>query len=194
MESNTPPGEIGELVVASPYVALGLWVDGRCAAGASIEATAAPLVRLFRTGDLVHQRPGRACWSGSAARTGRSRFGAPASKLDGVRAVLRQHPLVRDVAVWCGLRTNKSRIKKDERKCPWRGEPRRLCEPSRWGACAEDARSNLKSSTRSVPPHAARTTLSATTFLGYPVLSRTCARSWLWTRSTPKTNAPMSPL
>ena len=26
---NTPPGEVGELVVASPYVALGLWVDGR---------------------------------------------------------------------------------------------------------------------------------------------------------------------
>src|SRR5580700_3392715 len=30
---NTLPGEVGELVVASPYVALGLWADGRCGAG-----------------------------------------------------------------------------------------------------------------------------------------------------------------
>src|SRR5580700_395312 len=30
---NTPPGEVGELVVGSPYVTLGLWADGRCGAG-----------------------------------------------------------------------------------------------------------------------------------------------------------------
>src|SRR5258708_17649316 len=57
---NTPPGEVGELVVASPYVALGLWVDGRCAAGkieSNGKSDGAPPGRLFRTGDLVRQRP-----------------------------------------------------------------------------------------------------------------------------------------
>ncbi|HYR83465.1 MAG TPA: AMP-binding protein, partial [Terriglobia bacterium] len=53
---NTPPGEVGELIVRSPYVTLGLWVDGRCAAD-SIESNGAPSCRLFRTGDLVRQRP-----------------------------------------------------------------------------------------------------------------------------------------
>src|SRR5262245_36313153 len=28
---DTPPGEVGELIVSSPYVKLGLWVDGHCA-------------------------------------------------------------------------------------------------------------------------------------------------------------------
>ena len=28
---DTPPGEVGELIVASPYVSLGRWVEGRCA-------------------------------------------------------------------------------------------------------------------------------------------------------------------
>src|SRR2546425_2565819 len=53
---NTAPGEVGELIVGSPYVTLGLWVDGRCAAD-SIESNGAPSCRLFRTGDLVRQRP-----------------------------------------------------------------------------------------------------------------------------------------
>jgi len=74
---TTPPGEVGELVVASPYVALGLWVDGRSAAGA-IESNGAPLV-VF-SGRVISCVKGlTGCWSGSAARTGRSRFGAPAS-------------------------------------------------------------------------------------------------------------------
>src|SRR5436190_11334312 len=47
---NAPPGEVGELVVASPYVSLGLWVDGRCVDG-GIESKGALPCRLFRTGD-----------------------------------------------------------------------------------------------------------------------------------------------
>src|SRR3989449_4364760 len=50
---NTPPGEIGELIVGSPYVTLGLWVNGRCAADSiesSTERNGAPSCRLFRTG------------------------------------------------------------------------------------------------------------------------------------------------
>src|SRR6185436_20933760 len=54
---NTPQGEVGELVVASPYVALGLWIDGRCAAASIEESHGLPNCRLFRTGDLIRQRP-----------------------------------------------------------------------------------------------------------------------------------------
>ena len=46
---TTPPGEVGELVVASPYVALGLWIDGRCAAR-TIESGDAPHCRTFPDG------------------------------------------------------------------------------------------------------------------------------------------------
>ena len=53
---NPLPGEVGELIVRSPYVSLGLWVGGRCTA-ASIESNGVPSCRIFRTGDLVRQRP-----------------------------------------------------------------------------------------------------------------------------------------
>src|SRR6185295_9312644 len=93
----TPPGEVGELVVESPYVALGQWVDGRCVAG-SIESNGAPSCRLFRTGDLVRQRP-----DGLLERIGRKdrqvKIRGARVDLDGVEAALRRHPLVRDVGV-----------------------------------------------------------------------------------------------
>jgi acyl-coenzyme A synthetase/AMP-(fatty) acid ligase/thioesterase domain-containing protein/acyl carrier protein len=93
---NTPPGEVGELVVSSPYVALGLWVNGGCAGG-GMESSSAPHCRLFRTGDLVRQRP-----DGLLERLGRKdrqvKIRGARVDLDGVEAVLRQHPLVRDVA------------------------------------------------------------------------------------------------
>jgi amino acid adenylation domain-containing protein len=95
---NTPPGEAGELVVRSPYVALGLWVDGRCAAGSMASDNGMPPCRLFRTGDLVRQRP-----DGLLERIGRKdrqlKIRGACVHLDGVEAVLRRHPLVRDVAV-----------------------------------------------------------------------------------------------
>ncbi len=94
---NTPPGEVGELIVGSPYVTLGLWVDGRCAAD-SIESNGAPSCRLFRTGDLVRQRP-----DGLLERIGRKdrqvKIRGARVDLEGVEAALRQHPLVRDVGV-----------------------------------------------------------------------------------------------
>jgi amino acid adenylation domain-containing protein len=94
---NTPRGEVGELVVASPYVALGLWIDGRCTA-AGIESDDAPNCRLFRTGDLVRQRP-----DGLLERIGRKdrqvKIRGARVELDGVEAVLRQNAFVRDVGV-----------------------------------------------------------------------------------------------
>ncbi len=89
------PGEAGELIVESPYVALGHWVDGHCVNG-SMDTNGA--CRLFRTGDLVRQRP-----DGLLERMGRKdrqiKIRGARVDLDGVEAVLRQNPFVRDVAV-----------------------------------------------------------------------------------------------
>ena len=91
---STPPGEVGELIVGSPYVSLGLWVEGHCAAG-SMESNGAASSRLFRTGDLVRQRP-----DGLLERIGRKdrqvKIRGARVDLEGVEAALRQHPLVRD--------------------------------------------------------------------------------------------------
>jgi non-ribosomal peptide synthetase component F len=94
---DTQPGELGELVVASPYVSLGRWVDGRCL-GDSDQDGGARACRFFRTGDLVRQRP-----DGLLERTGRKDRQAKVHgvrvNLEGVEALLRKHPFVRDVAV-----------------------------------------------------------------------------------------------
>ena len=86
---NTPPGQVGELIVAGPYVTLGRWVDGHCIADPG---------QLFRTGDLVRQRP-----DGLLERLGRKnrqiKVRGTRVDLDGVEAILRKHPLVRDAAV-----------------------------------------------------------------------------------------------
>ena len=93
---NTRPGEVGELIVGSPYVSLGLWVDGHCTAG-SFESNGAPPSRLFRTGDLVRQRP-----DGMLERIGRKdrqvKIRGARVDLEGVEAALRQHHFVRDAA------------------------------------------------------------------------------------------------
>jgi amino acid adenylation domain-containing protein len=92
----TPRGEVGELIVASPYVALGLWIDGRCITGSFESTGASPSHRCFRTGDLVRQRP-----DGLLERAGRKdrqiKIRGTRVELDAVEAALRQHPLVRDV-------------------------------------------------------------------------------------------------
>jgi non-ribosomal peptide synthetase component F/thioesterase domain-containing protein len=91
-----PPGEVGELIVASPYVSLGRWTDGRCVDG-SVEAGGARGCRLFRTGDLVRQRP-----DGLLERIGRTdrqvKIRGVRVPLEGVEALLRKHRSVRDVA------------------------------------------------------------------------------------------------
>lgn len=88
LPGNTLAIADGELVVASPYVALGRWVDGRLA----LEP------RVFRTGDLVRLRP-----DGLLERLGRRdrqvKVRGSRVDLDGVESILRGHPLVRDVAV-----------------------------------------------------------------------------------------------
>jgi amino acid adenylation domain-containing protein len=92
----TPPGEVGELVVGSQYVSLGSWVDGRLADG-SVETASGSGQRIFRTGDLVRQRP-----DGLLERVGRKdrqvKIRGFRVDLDGVEAMLRGHAFVRDVA------------------------------------------------------------------------------------------------
>jgi acyl-coenzyme A synthetase/AMP-(fatty) acid ligase/thioesterase domain-containing protein/acyl carrier protein len=74
-----PPGDVGELIVGSRYVSLGR-------------------SRVFRTGDLVRQRS-----DGLLERVGRKdrqvKIRGARVDLDGVEAMLRGHPFVRDVAV-----------------------------------------------------------------------------------------------
>lgn len=92
----TPLGEVGELVVASPYVSLGRWVEGRLA-DESVETGGGRGWRIFRTGDLVRQRP-----DGLLERVGRKdrqvKIRGSRVDLDGIEATLRGHPFVRDVA------------------------------------------------------------------------------------------------
>ena len=93
---DTQPGEVGELIVASPYVSLGRWADGRCA-DESVETCDVRACRTFRTGDLVRQRP-----DGLLERVGRKdrqvKIRGVRVHLEGVEALLRKHPFVRDVA------------------------------------------------------------------------------------------------
>jgi thioesterase domain-containing protein len=92
----TQPGEVGELIVASPYVSLGRWADGRCA-DETIETCGVHACRTFRTGDLVRRRP-----DGLLERVGRKdrqvKIRGDRVHLEGVEAFLRKHPFVRDVA------------------------------------------------------------------------------------------------
>src|SRR5580765_3571979 len=92
----TPPGDVGEIIVASPYVSLGRWADGRLAEE-SVETGGGRGWRVFRTGDLVRQRP-----DGLLERVGRKdrqvKIRGSRVDLDGIEAMLRGHPFVRDVA------------------------------------------------------------------------------------------------
>ena len=93
---GTPPGDVGELIVASPYVSLGRWGEGRLV-HESVETGGGRGWRVFRTGDLVRQRP-----DGLLERLGRkdrqAKLHGSRVDLDGVEALLRGHPFVRDVA------------------------------------------------------------------------------------------------
>ena len=93
---NARPGEVGELIVGSPHVALGLRAGGAWVG--SMESDGAPCSRVFRTGDLVRQRP-----DGLLERMGRKdrqvKIRGARVDLEGVEAALRQHPLVSDAGV-----------------------------------------------------------------------------------------------
>jgi acyl-coenzyme A synthetase/AMP-(fatty) acid ligase/thioesterase domain-containing protein/acyl carrier protein len=91
------PGDAGELIVASPCVTLGSWAEGRFLPYVD-PMSPAPGSRVFRTGDLVRQRP-----DGLLERLGRKdrqvKIRGTRVELEGVEAALRQHPRLRDVGV-----------------------------------------------------------------------------------------------
>ena len=95
----TPDGEVGELCVRSPYVALGTWSQGRCQAAAGIQPDARDgSMRILKTGDLVRRRS-----DGLYDRIGRKdrqvKIRGARVELDGVEALIRRHASVRDVGV-----------------------------------------------------------------------------------------------
>jgi len=55
-DAPVPVGEAGELVVTSPYLALGVWQDGRLQPGPFRKDPADPAARILKTGDLVRMR------------------------------------------------------------------------------------------------------------------------------------------
>src|SRR5262249_6018811 len=93
----TPRRDVGELIVAGRYVSLGRWVDGHLT-DEGVETVGGCGGRIFRTGDLVRQRP-----DGLLERVGRKdrqvKIRGSRVDLDGVEAMLRGHSFVRDVAV-----------------------------------------------------------------------------------------------
>jgi acyl-coenzyme A synthetase/AMP-(fatty) acid ligase/thioesterase domain-containing protein/acyl carrier protein len=128
---NTRPGEVGELIVGSPYVSLGnwaggLWVEGHCAAN-GIESDAAPSSRLFRTGDLVRQRP-----DGLLERMGRKdrqvKIRGARVDLEGVEAALCQHPFVRDAAALARTNRAEGGVTLVAYVCGRQGAPARLLD------------------------------------------------------------------
>jgi amino acid adenylation domain-containing protein len=94
----TPEGAVGELLVRSPYVALGTWSQGRCQSAGDQTGAGDGSVRVFRTGDLVRRRP-----DGLYDRIGRKdrqvKIRGARVELDGVETAIRRHPSVRDVGV-----------------------------------------------------------------------------------------------
>jgi len=93
------PGEAGELVLRSPYVALGRWVDGALDASDFPSDPKDPSCRIHRTGDLVRLRD-----DGLIDLVGRK---DRQIKIRGVRvepaeleAAIRRRPGIRDVAVY----------------------------------------------------------------------------------------------
>ena len=75
---NTPPGEVGELDRRKPIRGVGTCGSMDVASPAALKAAARPPVDCSGREISCANGP-TGCWSGSAARTGRSRFGAPAS-------------------------------------------------------------------------------------------------------------------
>jgi non-ribosomal peptide synthetase component F/thioesterase domain-containing protein len=156
---DTPRGEVGELVVKSPYVALGLWVDGRwaggCRAVGSVEGSRSPSCRLFRTGDLVRQRP-----DGLLERIGRKdrqiKIRGARVDLDGVEAALRRHPFVCDVGALARPANLSNAHKGRERPVRFNasdGELTLVAYVSARGGANARLLDDLKETMRSAPPH-----------------------------------------
>jgi amino acid adenylation domain-containing protein len=94
----TPDGEVGELLVRSPYVALGSGPRGRPEPGNIRTDVGDRTMRILNTGDLVRRRP-----DGLYDRVGRKdrqvKIRGERVELEGVEAAIRRQTGVRDVGV-----------------------------------------------------------------------------------------------
>jgi len=93
------PGEAGELVLRSPYVALGRWVDGKVDASDFPTDPKDPSCRILRTGDLVRLRA-----DGLIDLVGRKdrqiKIRGQRVEPGELEAAIRRRPGIRDVAVY----------------------------------------------------------------------------------------------
>jgi len=103
------PGDTGELLIRSRYIALGEWRDGKLVPGRMTPAPGRPGWRIFRTGDLVRVRA-----DGMLRVVGRADRQV---KINGVRiepaaieAVLRSEPSVSDAVVVTSADTTSVRL------------------------------------------------------------------------------------
>ena len=123
----TPPGEVGELIVASPYVSLGRWVEGRLA-DESVETR-----WRMRMPDLSYRRP----------RAPEARRAAGASRPQGQASqdtrVSRRSRRRRSHASRTPIRARCRRDGTAERR-RWHDDARRICECARWSAFRADRR------------------------------------------------------
>ncbi|HEY4940435.1 MAG TPA: AMP-binding protein [Rhizomicrobium sp.] len=97
--SAVAPGESGELVVRSPYVALGRWLHGHCVADDFPSDPKDPSCRILRTGDLVRLRA-----DGLIELIGRKdrqlKIRGQRVEPGELEAAIRRHSGVRDAAVF----------------------------------------------------------------------------------------------
>ena len=92
------PGQPGELVLRSRYVALGEWQEGRIVPGRMSPVPGRPGLRFFRTGDLLRVQPdGMMRVLGRADR--QVKINGVRVEPDEIEAVLRAEPGVTDAAV-----------------------------------------------------------------------------------------------
>ncbi len=93
------PGEAGELVIRSPYIALGRWIDGRCATDDFPSDPEDNNTRILRTGDLVRLRD-----DGLIDLIGRKdrqiKIRGQRVEPGEIEAALRRHTGVRDAAIF----------------------------------------------------------------------------------------------
>lgn len=96
--NRVPHGEVGEIVIASRYIALGYWNDEEPSRRAFAPAANDPKARGFRTGDLARMRP-----DGLLELVGRKdrQLKIRGNRVEPaeIEATIRRHPDIRDVAV-----------------------------------------------------------------------------------------------
>ncbi|WP_151447291.1 AMP-binding protein [Lacisediminimonas profundi] len=92
------PGEFAELVVRSPYLAMGQWQDGRLQPGAFVADPADASLRILHSGDMVRARSD-GLWELTGRKDRQIKIHGQRVDAGEVEALLRSHAGVEDVAV-----------------------------------------------------------------------------------------------